>query len=76
MLVKGVIFMGRKAFEVDLHGFTLQELKELRNKTNNIFERGVLATIILRCEGKDNNLHCFRCSKIYTYNSFIYKKLE
>lgn len=55
MLVKGVIFMGRKAFEVDLHGFTLQELKELRNKTNNIFERGVLATIILRCEGKDNN---------------------
>lgn len=46
--------MGRKAIEINLHGHTLEQLKELRNKTEDIFERGILATLILRCEGRDN----------------------
>jgi transposase len=47
--------MGRKATKIELHGFTLQELKELRNNANSSYERGILSTIILRCEGEDNN---------------------
>lgn len=46
--------MGRKAIEINLHGYTLEQLKELRNKTEDTFERGILSTIILRYEGKDN----------------------
>lgn len=54
MSVQGVIFIGRNVIEINLHGYTLQELKDFRNRTENLFERSILATIILRCEGKDN----------------------
>lgn len=41
--------MVRNVIEINLHGYTLQELKDFRNRTESPFEHGILATVILRC---------------------------
>jgi len=46
--------MGRKAFEINLHNLTTQELRTLRNTTESSYARSILTIIILRIEGKDN----------------------
>ena len=46
--------MGRKAMEINLHDYTIEELRTLRNKTTDTFARGILTTVILRYEGKGN----------------------
>ena len=46
--------MGRKAFEINLHNLTIQELRTLKNTTESSYARSILTIIILRIEGKDN----------------------
>jgi transposase len=46
--------MGRTAMKIDLHGYSIEELISLRNKTKDTFACGILTTVILRYQGKDN----------------------
>ncbi|MBV7276870.1 winged helix-turn-helix domain-containing protein [Clostridium sp. PL3] len=46
--------MGRKAFEIDDHGYTLEELKTMRNKEKSNYSRRILTVIILRLQGFNN----------------------
>lgn len=46
--------MGRKSFEVVNQGYTLEELKSMKNHMENNYSRGILTAVVLRLQGYSN----------------------
>lgn len=46
--------VGRRAFEIIKHGYTIEELKTMRNTINDNYSRGILTAVLLRIQGFSN----------------------
>ena len=46
--------MCRKPFEVIKHGYTIEQLKTMRNMIEDNYSRGILSAVLLRIQGYNN----------------------
>lgn len=46
--------VGRRAFEIIKHGYTIEQLKTMRNTINDNYSRGILTAVLLRIQGFSN----------------------
>ncbi len=51
---KEKFIMCRKPFEIIKHGYTIEELKTMRNRIEDNYSRGILTAVLLRIQGYNN----------------------